>query len=647
MQQPGAVQASIVIAAPGGAPGLSGTLAALRELPDAATREVILVLDPGSPAPEDAVPPVDRVVRSEQALSFLDAVNLGAESAGSEILVVLAAGALVQPGWLDALTDTLNDPTIGQAGSLILSPPDDPLNAAPVVEHGGGIIFRDGNLWNYGRRRPADAPEVRTFRDVDYCALPAFAIRTALFRQTGGFDPRFAPAHYEDADLSMSVRAKGFRTVIQPRSVVIQQSAGDRPALNRFVEPNRLAFLAKWREELRGHGDLHSLTDVWRGRYRTPRGMLALCDADVPMPDRESGSRRMMAIIDQLQDMGYAVYLLPGNHRAAQPYTEQLAQRSVTVLADPSLQDDFLRHAGPGLAAAFVSRPSVANMFLRRLFEHAPNATLLYDTVDLHALRLKREAIVKDDQRLARIADHEWQLERTAIELADVTFVVSGTERELLGRLLPDVRVEVLSNIHESVVHQATPADRSGMVFVGNFQHNPNVDAAIWFVEQVLPVVRAAQPDAVLRIVGPHVPAEVKALAGPGVQILGWVPDLGPIYAAARVVVAPMRFGAGVKGKVAEALEHAVPVVGTSIALEAMGLEHEVHVLQADDAPAFADAVITLLADDEVWQGLSGAGQSVLDELFSPAAARRVLDEVLPADRQPRLVPLTEELAAR
>jgi glycosyltransferase involved in cell wall biosynthesis len=462
-------------------------------------------------------------------------------------------------------------------------------------------------------------------------------VRRRLFESIGGLSGEFWPGAGAHLDLAFGVRAQGFRTLVQPLARVSElprpEGAADPGPDQRFAPADAAALRRRWADTLQTHGSNTGADALWQGSNRRPRGMVLVCDNDVPTPDRDSGSRRMDGIIRILSDLGYAVYLAPGTLRALEPYTGQIGQRGVTVLASEHAQFTFIREAGPRLRAVLLSRPAVAHRYLEHLYTHAPDAIRMFDTVDLHALRLWREfGVNRRPETLAR-ARYTWAMERAAIELCDVTFVVSGVERSLLARELPQATVRVLSNIHLPVVDHPDPLGRNGMMFVGNFEHPPNADAIDWFAQEILPLIREQEPDATLTVVGSHLPESVAEWETAGVEIAGWVPDIAPMYRAARVVVAPLRYGAGVKGKVAEAVEHGVPVVGTPIALEGMGFELGLDVEAADDPRRFADAVIRLLRDDARWRAMAGRGQAVLTRVFAPWVARSVLVEVLTGDR--------------
>jgi glycosyltransferase involved in cell wall biosynthesis len=166
-------------------------------------------------------------------------------------------------------------------------------------------------------------------------------------------------------------------------------------------------------------------------------------------------------------------------------------------------------------------------------------------------------------------------------------------------------------------------------LFVGGFRHTPNVDAMAWFVREVLPLIADDEPDVSLTIAGSHPPDEVLALANDRVTVTGWVQDLLPLYAASRVAVAPLRYGAGVKGKVGEAMSLGMPMVLTSIASEGMHIDHGVHALVADNPEDFAANVIQLLRDDDLWLRLSSAGRQLIHDRFGVDATRGMIEQAL------------------
>jgi glycosyltransferase involved in cell wall biosynthesis len=205
----------------------------------------------------------------------------------------------------------------------------------------------------------------------------------------------------------------------------------------------------------------------------------------------------------------------------------------------------------------------------------------------------------------------------------------------LLARDAPRATVEVLSNLHQLAGPGQPFAQRRDLVFVGGFRHPPNVDAVRWFVAEVFPRVRERLPDVRFHCIGSHLVPEVEALAAqPGVLVHGHVPDIAPYMDGCRIALAPLRYGAGVKGKVNLSMAHGQPVVATPSAVEGMHLRDGEDVLVAGDAMAFADAVVRLYHDEALWQRLSAGGLANVERHFSLDAARdSVRRLLLPARR--------------
>lgn len=248
----------------------------------------------------------------------------------------------------------------------------------------------------YAAGRLPDEPELRSVRCVDGCSRQCYAVRRVLFESLGGLSGEFWPGVGAHLDLAFGVRAQGFRTLIQPLARVSEfrrsTRVGEPGQAERFAAADAAALRRRWSKTLDEHGSNTGPDAIWAGSNRHPRGMVLVCDNDVPSPDRDSGSRRMDGIIRILSDLGYAVYLAPGMLRALEPYSAHIGQRGVTVLASAEAQSRFIREAGRQLRAVLLSRPAVAHKYLKELYTHAPDAVLMFDTVDLHSLRLWRES---------------------------------------------------------------------------------------------------------------------------------------------------------------------------------------------------------------------------------------------------------------
>lgn len=625
-----APRASIVIPIHG---AFAHTLACLRTLaahPPRTAFEVIVVDDA---SPDDSLAKLShidgiRIVARESNGGFINACNDGAAQARGEFLVFLNNDTVPQPGWLDALLNTFDaHERVGLVGAKLVYPDG-------RLQEAGGVVFADGSGWNYGRNESPEDCRYAYMRDCDYASGAAIAIPRALFETLGGFDARYAPAYYEDTDLAFTVRAAGLRVLYQPAAVVVHDegatsgtdvSHGPKAAQVR----NQPVFAHKWRDALRRQ--LPAGTIPTPALLHRDRPQVLIVDALTPQPDRDSGSLRLVNLMRLLIAEGAHVVFLPANCNADGAYTAALQRLGVECWHTPHMAGipAWLREHGPRFDAAMVSRHYVASEFLPLLRKHAPQARLLFDTVDLHYLRERRAAELSGNAAALRAARRTRELELGLIANADATLVVSEVERELLAQDAPQAAVRVLSNLHDIAMPGPGWAQRKDLLFVGGFRHPPNVDAVLWFAHDVFPQIRAALPGVQCHCIGGDMPAEVRALSRiDGIHILGHVPDLQPWLDGCRVSIAPLRYGAGVKGKVNQAMAHGLPVVATTPAVEGMHLVDGLDVLVADAVDAFADAVLCLHGDEVLWNRIASNGRDNVARHFSPDAARATVREM-------------------
>ena len=358
---------------------------------------------------------------------------------------------------------------------------------------------------------------------------------------------------------------------------------------------------------------------------------MLIIDATTPHPDEDSGSVRLVNLMRVLIAHGHKVSFFAENRAFDGRYTQALQQLGVEVLYHPYMPEPvrwFATH-GALLDAVLVSRHYVAAPLVDAIRHYAPQAKLIFDTVDLHYLREEREAALAGRDDLRRSAAATKLAELRQVQKADVTLVVSPIEQELLQREVPNARVEVLSNVHEIAPQRASFEGRTDLFFVGGFQHQPNVDAMLWFVHSVWPLIARDLPQARFHIAGSRMPDTIKALAAERVIVHGFLPSLDAMLDGCRLSVAPLRYGAGVKGKVNQSMAHGQPVVATTVAAEGMYLRNEVDVLIGDDAETFAAQVVRLYSDAALWQRLSEGGLANIATHFSFAAATAALKRVL------------------
>ena len=360
------------------------------------------------------------------------------------------------------------------------------------------------------------------------------------------------------------------------------------------------------------------------------RKRILVVDAMTPDPSRDSGSLRLCMMLHLLHQNGWHVDLLPDDRRANADDAAMLLTYGIHLHRDNVMA--WLRAHGQSLDAILLCRLSVAAQYLTIARRLAPQAKCIFDTVDLHFLREQRAAETSGSYRMRRQSIASRRQELALIRASDISFVVSPVELALLKQELPESHIELLSNIHEVHGRAADFKARRDLLFVGGFGHPPNEDAMRWFVGDILPLLRQKEPDLRVHIAG-DISAEARhTLAQPGVVIHGRVDDLSALMHECKISVAPLRFGAGVKGKVNMAMSYGLPVVVTSIAAEGMHLMDGKNALIADSAIAFANAVLRLYRDEALWMHLSDEGMTNVRNHFSPEEAKRTLCKVLPAN---------------
>lgn len=594
---------------------ISQTIACLKSIYQqrvSVTYEVIIA-DDASPDPFHKILkdiPGLRYVRQPQNLHFLLNCNRAAEHARGEYLIFLNNDTLVKPGWMENLLATFREHgNVGIAGSKLVYPTGE-------LQEAGGIIWEDASGWNWGKGQNADHPIYNFVRDVDYISGASLMIPTSLWREIGGFNENLEKAYYEDTDICFKVREMGYRVLYQPSSVVVHieglTSGTDLNAgQKQYQLVNQKIFKERWAERLAHH--LPNAQTPYLASDRAVRGHILYIDAETPEPDKDAGSVNSVYAMRILIELGYRVHFVPGSNFAYWgKATQELQSLGIECVYHPfySNLDMFIDDRGDMFDYAIISRAESADLFLDKIKERLPSAKTIYNTVDMHFLRMQRRAATTGDAEVAAAAEVMRERELSYIEKADATIILSSVEETVLKDLgVPDEKLWLIPLIRphsERLVEYDTTED---MLFIGGYKHPPNVDAVDWMVEHIWPRIEKELPGVNLRICGSSMPERFQSYASDSIIIQGFVPDLDALLSKTRLTLAPLRFGAGLKGKVASSIGVGVPVVGTSIAFEGMAEEGLSDViLMEDDPKKFADLAVKAYKDQDIWTGISYAG---------------------------------------
>ncbi len=611
MPQPGGAGISVVLVVHDDLQRTLAVVDAIAAAQSETAAELILVDNGSSDTTSAVFSALPGVIhrRLPRRRSFAAAATEGLRAANGTALIFLDAGTAIRPDFLAACVAGLERAAL--VGPQIRSP-----NSTLVAA--GGLVAADRGLSGYGAGTPVDHPSVLFARETDFCP-GAFAIKRETLDALGGLTGDDSTFDIASLDLAVRVRGAGMRVLYWPDAIATAWPDADPAPLAALREVDFDRFLARNPAALQDLADATGLAP--HDRRRTRR--LLFIDADTPTPDRSAGAILSLNLMRMLDMLGFRISFVPESNVAyAGKYTQDLQALGIEALYYPYYPTvrAVLEQRGAEFDVIFACRAYIGERYIDMIRGLAPHARIVFNTIDLHFVREMREADLFDDPRRRAQAEATRASELRSVNAADVTVVVSSHEAEILREAAPDACVHVLPLLFDVPPRPPAPclAGRRDLMFVGTYQHPPNRDAAIYFAREIWPGLRERLPEGTrFLVVGSSITPEIEALAGNGVDVLGFVDDLDAVLATCRLTVAPLRFGAGLKGKVASSLLAGVPVVATPIAVEGTPLRDGVDVLIADSTEAFAEAVLRLYSDAALWEQLSRAGYDFVRHEYS------------------------------
>ena len=597
--------------------------------------EIILVNDCSSDRTQTVLEPITAVnlINSPQNQGFIYSCNQGASVAKGKYLYFLNNDTKIQPNCIESLVAVFESgDRIGAVGSKLVYPQGS-------LQEAGSIVWQDASGWNYGRQDNPHAPEYNYLRPVDYCSGASLMVLREVFERLEGFERNFAPAYYEDTDLCFAIRHQlGLQVMYQPKSEVIHyegisSGTSTTSGTKRYQVVNMSKFRQKWqavlqRDCLPNQGITNA--DLAARRYSGNKTILVI-DSYMPSYDKESGSRRLFELLKIFKSLGYHVIFAADNGFRDEPYTSLLQNLQIEVLyTQQGYGKEIEQQIAERLSLidlAWICRPELNEKYTSLIRQRA-EIKLIYDTIDLHYLRLKRAWQLEPERHSAT----EW-IEMQARELkmahqADLTITVTPTERELLQSQAVD-RVAVVPNIHTAYEHNVPDfAERSDILFIGSYNHTPNIDAVKWLCQEIMPLVWQTNPNIKVTLLGSNPSSEVLALESDRITVTGYIDDISPYFLSHKLSVSPLRYGAGMKGKIGQSLEYSLPVVSTSIGTEGMNLAAEEHILVANTTSEFADRILRVYHDAVLWNRLSKRSTEAI-AAYTPKAIQEQLHQTL------------------
>ncbi|WPT12213.1 Putative protein y4gI [Picochlorum sp. SENEW3] len=624
-------------------------------------------------------------VRNDVSEGYSFSCNKGAEMARGSVLLFANNDMFVSNGAVGALINTLvTYPKAGIVGPLFLGQRD--------IQELGGVIYNQAGAANAFRGHTQVPKQLLMAHQVDYISAACIAMEKDVFIELGGFDRAYGRGYYEDTDLAMAVRHIGLRVVLQPFAVVYHQEGNtfgaDSKEKRSLMSKNKQVFREKWKDALVHHMPEGTPFLETRERYMT--NLVLWIDQVIPTPSYDSGSQRMWEILRYLLNSDVQVDFLPIHYFIPQEWLADVAFiRSRGIRLQPNKNETLCGKTMCPYKAIFIARPNTAEEVIKLVDRCCSGVPIVYDTVDLHFLRESRELLQQNKEGYAspeeavqlalcgkgknlekskECIEHmimttnpsaevtadlvvnvtkvykRLQSELDIVTRSVTTFVMSDVEDHVLqSQGMPASKMKLISNIYpdESISmgrklvqdESSYVEKRNGGIFVGSFQHVPNI-VAVRNLIRITDAIRTRHPDFVMHIVGSHHPPEDlhKQLKNHrGIRFHGFMADddLTALYSQVMCAIVPLSTGAGVKGKVAAAYLHGIPVIGSRIALEGMGLNTDVDCFLAEELDEYVESYSSFRHNPELARQFASHGLEKIASTFSYSRATQLLDEVL------------------
>jgi len=561
----------------------------------------------------------------EKEYSFSGINNFAASKASGDFLLFLNDDVeIITPSWLESLLSLGLKNGTGAVGAKILFPNG-------KLQEAGCIVWKRGNAWNYGRNQDPDLPEFNFVREIDYCSGCCFFVKKDIFDKVGGFNIDYHPAYSEDVDLCFTLRQNGYSVLYQPLASIIHhegmtQGTNTDKGIKSYQITNQQKFAHKWKNILQHHLE-DSIENSFFERNKKNGLNILYIDHYNHEPDKDSGSLRTFNMLSTLSHMNNKITFWPDNRFKSEPYTTELQQKGIEVIYGPNDFKSFLDSRKKFYDVVIMARPYIASKYIDIIKNHDDSCKIIYDTTDLHFLRMRRQQTFDKNLSDSEI-NKMHNLELTLMRKSDVTILTSEIEQKILKKEDPSINIAIIPNVHTIEIDIPEFENRKDLMFLGGFQHLPNIDAVKYLASEIFPKIQKELFGIKLYIVGSNPPKEIIDLQTENFLITGYQKDISSYFKQCRLMLSPLRFGAGVKGKITQSLAYGLPVVTSSIGSEGIKLVDGENCMISDNVDDFVKKTVSLYHDKENWKKFSKNGLKIA-ELYSPETTQLILKKIL------------------
>ena len=572
-----------------------------------------------------------KTIKNETNQGFLKNINIGIKEAKGEYIYILNNDTEVQENFLDELFfvfDNFSD--VGAVGSKLI-------NADNSLQEAGCVIMKDCEIHQIFLKKETFYPEINYIKRVDYCSGCSLLFKRKNDEgQLNLFDEQFAPAYFEETDFCFQLKylqkkqiyINPFSEVLHYNGVTYNAPKEKETQKEILFNTNLQKFKTKWQKQL---VSIKAVTTSERVEEIYDNKSIVFFVGVIPAHDKDSGSNRLKEIIQAYIKLGYHVAIVKNKSFIGESnYFEFYQKLGVNVFYEHNKNitlNIYLKKFNSNTKIAWFYNPDVFNEYYDIAKKYLLKAKFVFDMIDIHHLRLKRAIDLEPNNETFKKQFIRYKIiEEKAAKQADYVVTISSFEEKYMKQFCDAEKLMTISNIHyikTSLEKTLTFENRKDIVFIGSL-HAPNIDALYFLYNDIMPLVWKILPNIKVNVIG-NVNDCVKDIEHPNFIFRGYVPDIEAYFISNKLMVAPLRYGAGVKGKIGQAFEYFLPVVTTSIGAEGMQLVNNESALINDEAKGFADAIIKLYTNKETWITLQNNSENNL----APFSIKKLKQQLL------------------